>query len=127
MGQYYAVVSPTFQRAMRNILSITRANPAVITTTFNGSTAGDHDYSSGLIVRIMIPEGFGMSGINEFLGPITVTSTTTFTIDIDTSTFDAFVVPAVYPGGFGTAAQVIPVGELNDMLTMATQNVLPYP
>lgn len=124
---YYAVQFPTFQRAMRNILTITQDFPALVTTTFDGTTPGDHQYSTGLIARLIIPNGFGMVQANQLEGPITVINDTQFTIPIDTTNFDAFVVPDFNPGGFGTPAQVVPVGEVNDILTEATQNVLPYP
>lgn len=124
---YYGVQFPTFQRAMRNILSITQEENALVTTTFDGTTPGNHQYSTGLIVRLYVPNGFGMVQANELSGPITVINDTQFTIPIDTTGFDAFVVPAYQPGNFGTPAQVVPVGEVNDLLTEATQNVLPYP
>jgi hypothetical protein len=124
---YYAVQFPTFQRAMRNVLSITQAENALVTTTFDGTTPGNHQYQTGLIVRLYVPDGFGMVQANELSGPITVINDTQFTIPIDTTNFDAFVIPAYQPGAFGTPAQVVPVGEVNDILTEATQNVLPYP
>lgn len=78
-----AIASPTFQPAMRIISAITNASPATVTTTF------DHDYVSGTVVRLHIPTGFGMYQANKLQGEITVTGTTTFTIDIDTTDFDA--------------------------------------
>lgn len=124
---YYGVEFPAFQRAMRNILSITNAENALITTTFDGTNPGNHQYSTGLIVRLYVPEGFGMVQANELYGTITVVNDTQFTISIDTTNFDAFVVPAYQPGAFGTPAQVVPIGQVNSILTEATQNVLPYP
>jgi hypothetical protein len=124
---YYAVEFPTFQRAMRNILSITQAEHALVTTTFDGVNPGNHQYSTGLIVRLYVPYGFGMVQANELYGPITVVNDTQFTVTIDTTNFDAFVVPAYRPGAFGTPAQVVPIGQVNSILTEATQNVLPYP
>lgn len=124
---YYAVAFPTYQRAMRNILSITQSNPSIITTTLDGTTPGNHQYATGLIVRLIIPHGFGMTQLDKQQCTITVTSDTTFTIPLDTTLFDAFVVPAYNPGHFGTPAQVVPIGEVNELLTMATKNVLPYP
>ena len=50
MPVFSAVEQPTYQPDMRNILSITNANPAVVTTTFDGTNPGDHLYRSGLIV-----------------------------------------------------------------------------
>lgn len=124
---YYAVQFPTFQRAMRNILTITQDENALVTTTLDGINPGNHQYSTGLIVRLYIPKGFGMTQANELSGPITVVNDTQFTIPINTTNFDPFVVPDYQPGAFGTPAQVVPIGEVNSILTQATQNVLPYP
>lgn len=124
---YYAVPFPMFQRAMRNILSITQSFPAIVTTTFDGITPGNHQYSTGLIVRLVIPEGFGMDKADKFLGPIIVLNDTQFSLPLDSRPLEPFVVPAYQPGHNGTPAQVVPVGEVNEILTEATQNVLPYP
>jgi hypothetical protein len=112
--------NPVFQRAMRVISSITNDYPAVVTTTF------DHQYLTGLIVRLNIPKGYGMTQANRLYAPIIVTGDTTFTIDIDTRYFDVFA----YPGTFPENQQyplTIPVGESNDTLLNATQNILPFP
>lgn len=124
---YYAQPFPTFQRAMRNILSITQDENALVTTTFDGVNPGDHQYSTGLIARLYVPNGFGMVQANELYGVITVVNLTQFTISIDTTNFDPFVVPSYQPGNNGTPAQVVPIGEISSILTQATQNVLPYP
>jgi hypothetical protein len=124
---YFAIPFPSFQRAMRNILSITQDENALVTTTFDGVNPGNHQYSTGLIARLFIPNGFGMVQANELYGTVTVVNDTQFTLSIDTTSFDAFVVPAYQPGAFGTPAQVVPIGEVNNILTQATQNVLPYP
>jgi hypothetical protein len=76
---------PIFQRAMRVISSITQANPAVITTTTN------HQYITGMIIRVNIPKGFGMQQVNQQQGEITVLSNTTFSIDLDTTLMDPFL------------------------------------
>jgi hypothetical protein len=59
-----------------------------------------------------MPQADGLSS------DITVVTPTTFTINLDTTNFDHFITAG--------SAQVIPVGEVNSMLTAATQNVLPY-
>jgi len=127
MANFYAVQNPTFQRAMRNVLSISNSFPVLITTTFDGINPGNHDYATGLIVRIVIPEGFGMRLPIETYAPITVINATQFTMPIDTTLLDPFVTPPYVPGFFGTPCTVVPIGEINELLTMATQNVLPYP
>lgn len=116
----YAAPFPVFQRAMRIIESITNGFPAQITTTF------DHQYLDGLIVRLTIPEGFGMQQADKLTGTITVTGATTFLIDIDTTNFDPFVIPSFTAGVSYTCPQVIPIAEVAQTLKNATQNVLPY-
>jgi hypothetical protein len=125
MPGYYSLVNPVYTPAMRNILSITNDFPAVVTTTFDGVVPGDNGYLTGLIVRLIIPPNFGMTQANQLLGTITVISTSQFSITIDTTSFDPFVIPTTQPGSNYTAAQVVPVGEVNSQLTQATFNVLP--
>ena len=110
----YANPDPLFQPAMRIITNITNAFPAVVTTSFA------HNYIDGENLRLLVPNGYGMTQVNQLTGYITVLSPTSFSIDIDTTQFDAFIVPAT-PLEF---SQVTPVGEANNILTAATHNVL---
>lgn len=112
-----ATESPTFQLAMRIVNNITQANPAVVTTSF------DHDYVTGAIVRLYVPLGYGMVQANEKKGAITVLTPTTFEINLDTTQFDPFAAPSSSPED-KQFSQVVPVGEINSILTAATQNVL---
>lgn len=120
MSTCYADPFPVFKPAMRLIASITQANPCVITTTFA------HGYISGTIVRLDIPFADGMQQANQLYGPITVTGLTTFTLPINTTMFDAFSIPVSPSPHVNTCAMVVPIGENNDILTAAVQNVLPY-
>jgi hypothetical protein len=105
---------------MRIIEAITNGFPAQVTTTF------PHQYLNGLIVRLYIPEGFGMQQANQLSGAITVTSATTFLVDIDTTNFDSFIIPTIVEGVSYTCPQVVPTGEVSSTLQNATQNVLPF-
>ena len=116
----YADPNPEFQPAMRVITGITNANPTSITTSFA------HQYQTGLIVRIYIPLHYGMDLLNQQYGPITVTSPTTFTMPIDTTGFAPFVTPALNPGHNYTGPQVVPIGNVNSSIYLATRNVLPF-
>ena len=110
---------PVYQPAMRIISTISNSNPAVVTTTFA------HQYRSGLIVRLIIPTGFGQAELNEFHGAIEVLSSTTFSIDINTQFIAPWSAPDEYPAN-AQYAQVVPIGEVNSSVYGATQNVLPY-
>jgi len=85
----FSIEDPIFQPARRIITGITQANPAVVTTSF------DHDYFTDDIVRIILPNSFGMPQLHKQKGKITVLSSTTFSIDIDTSLYDSFTAAAV--------------------------------
>lgn len=119
MSTCYANPDPTFQPSMRLISAITNGNPAVVTTTFG------HDFVSGTLVRLYIPVIDGMFQASNLVGTITVTGPTTFTIDIDTTSFDVFAIPVAPSPHDNTCALVVPIGEVNDILSAATQNVLP--
>lgn len=110
---------PVFQPALRIITAITNSNPATVTTSFA------HQYSTGLIIRLIVPSGYGMYQANQRSGAIKVTGSTTFTIDIDTTHFDPFVIPMTDPDDL-QYPQSIPTGEVNSSLYSAYRNVLPY-
>ncbi len=124
MAYYGAIRSPVYKPANRDILAITTSAQAVVTTTFDGTTPGDHGYVSGTIVRIIIPPYFGMQQINQMQAPITVLTSSTFSMPINTLSFDAFSIPPQNPGHCGTPAQVVPIGELTSQLTASFVNVL---
>lgn len=114
-----ALQYPVFQPAMRIISAITTSNPAQVTTTFA------HQYITGTTVRLDIPLRYGMQQINQQFGPITVTSSTTFTIPIDSTWYTPFSAPSQYPFS-AQYAQCNAFAEDNSILTAAIQNVLPY-
>lgn len=119
MSTCYANPDPIFQPAMRLIASISNSNPATVTTTFA------NQYETGLIVRLDLPQAVGMQQADGLKGTVTVIDDVTFTIDIDTTLFDPFSIP-VSPGPFdNTCAQVVPIGEVNSTVYLATRNVLP--
>lgn len=119
MCPVYAYRFPVFQPAMRIITSITNSAPASITTSF------PHNYLTGLVVRLDIPPGYGMQQANQLFGSIAVTGPTTFNINFSTLEFDSFATPSTYPKN-AQQAQVVPIGEDNNILTQAVMNALPY-
>jgi hypothetical protein len=120
MSTCFAVQMPVFQPSMRIISAITQSNPASVTTTFA------HQYLNGCIVRLDLPDAVGMQQLNQMFGPITVTGSTTFTLPIDTTSFEAFAIPVDPLPQVNTCAMVVPIGEQASNLDSAVQNVLPY-
>jgi hypothetical protein len=120
MPTCYAQMFPVFQPAMRIITAIANSNPAVVTTSFA------HQYNTGVIIRLDLPYAVGMQQANGLFAPIVVLSNTTFSIAIDTTLFDSFSIPIDPPPSVNTCAMAVPIGESNEFLNSATQNVLPY-
>lgn len=105
----------------------------VVTTTFDGTTPGDNGYETGLQVRLVIPRGFGMYQVNGLTGFITKIDASSFSLEVDSTYFDAYVIPLGPPpadpaglGAFATAGQVIPIGEVTVSFEQSVKNVLPY-
>lgn len=115
---YYANPDPTFQPAMRLVSNITNDYPALVTTSF------DHEYITGMIVRLYIPEPFGMVQADQLHGAIIIIDPTSFTIDIDTSLFDAFIPNTPLHSRFSKIPMVVPIGQVNAMLEASVRNVL---
>lgn len=117
----YANPSPEFQPAYRLITAITNARIATITTSF------PHQFVTGTIIRLYIPQATGMGNLNQLFGTITVTSPTTFTIPLDTTNLNPFSLPGVYTSTnpqVDICALAVPIGEDSSILYAATQNVL---
>lgn len=118
MPRCYANPNPIFQPAMRLITAITNATVATVTTSFA------HQYITGLQVRLDIPIACGMQQANGLVGSIIVVSPSMFTIGIDTTLFDPFSIPNPANPHVNICALVVPVGEVNELLTGALVNVL---
>lgn len=116
MPVWYANPDPRFQPAMRLISDITRGPKTTITTSF------DHDYESGLVVRLYVPDYYGMSQIDRLTGAISVLSSDTFSIDLDSSLFDPFSVPSS-PPYYNKTATVVPVGNELGINYLGVRNV----
>jgi len=92
------------------ISSISQANPCVVTTSTN------HNMTTGQVVRLHVPQTYGMVELNQRQVSITVLTPTTFsiqatqvpsTVNIDSTRFAAFSVPS----NPQFTAEVIPIGS----------------
>jgi hypothetical protein len=75
------------------------------------TTTEDHEYNVGDIVRIIVPLLYGMDIDHKVAKVLTVPASTTFTMDLDTTSQNAFTAPAAPY----TPAQVVPIaGQSTD-------------
>lgn len=100
----------TFTPTRLAISNITQALPAVVTTST------DHNLTTGQIVRVKVPDNYGMVQLNNLLASITILSSTTFSlqysqlppqINVNSTTYTAFTTPAKP----GFTAEILPVGS----------------
>lgn len=100
----------TFTPDRSTITNITRAIPAVV------NTDGDHGLFTGNVVRLKVPNNYGMFQLNNLQIQITVLSSSTFScyyalaplaLPVDTRSYPAFVIPA----NPGFVALVLPIGS----------------
>ncbi len=116
-----------FSPSQKSIASISQGRRVVI-TTFT-----DHNFLDGLIVRVVIPgvnanhpfvgivNSLGMPQMNGLEGKITVLTPTSFSLPIDSTFFDPYVMSA-FPSDEQFVGQVIPIAENAFTLTSATKN-----
>lgn len=118
-ADFRIVQQARFTERRRWITLITQAAAAVVTTSI------DHGYSVGDRVTINLPDAlFGMTQINGLEAEITAVTVSTFTTDIDSAAFDAFVFPTSAQAAAGIShANVVPFGEVATSLASPTDNV----
>lgn len=103
----------TWRPLRRSISSITNANPGVVTTSVA------HGYFNDAYVRLVLPGNFGMNQVNNQVFKITVLSPTTFSINTNTTSYDAFNASL----NTSQVPQVIPVAETANTLKNLEQNI----
>jgi len=106
--------TPQFLPSISLISSISRGSTTTVTT------ASDHGFSDGMVIRIVVPTDLnnlytptgvaGMTQINGLYGEITVIDATSFSIAIDSSSFDAFSIPSPWPAIVSVYPQAVPMG-----------------
>lgn len=92
------------------ITAITQTYPMQITCSINVVTQAN-TYIPGMLVRLFVPNSYGMYQANNLTGQILSVSGLTFTLNIDAQNFSPFVVP---PAGLGVQpATMSPAGSQN--------------
>lgn len=100
------------------ITAITQAAPMVI--TFTVPSTGSNSYVLGQVVRLTVPNSYGMFQANGLTGKIIGLGMSTMTLNIDSSGFDPFVIP---PSGAETPASLAPSGSQNLQFSNFTETV----
>ncbi len=97
----YSQVQVQDNLIVQAILSITQSFPMVITTV------NDHGYVAGMMVRFLIPAGFGMVELNSINTQVTQVTNNTLTCNLNSTAFTPFAYPSPLPNAY-TQPSVIP-------------------
>lgn len=100
------------------IEAITRANPMVVTVSVPTQTAYN-SYVVGQLVRLTVPYNYKMFQANNLTAQILEIDVLEFTLNVDSSGFDAFVIP---PSG-EQPASLAPAGSRNLQFNNTTDRV----
>lgn len=92
------------------ITSISQSSPMVIGVEIANTTTEANTYIAGMAVKLFVPQTFGMWQANGLIGTITAINGSNFTLNIDTSGFDPFVIPT---GNVEQPATLAPAGSRN--------------
>ena len=93
-----------------NITAITQSSPMVVTVDVANPTTEANTYIVGMAIRLMVPQTYKMFQANNLVGTIIAISGSNFTLNLNSSSFDAFVVPS---GNVTQPATIAPFGSRN--------------
>jgi hypothetical protein len=108
------------------ILIMTRANPLVITAVVPSTGLQSNTYVVGMAIRLFVPWTYGMWQANSLICTITnirIATFINFTVDVNSSGFDAFVIPSASKE---SPASLAPAGSRNLEYDNLTINYLPF-
>lgn len=92
------------------ITNITRSAPMVVSVAIGNSSTEANTYIVGMSVRLFVPISYGMYQANNLVGTITKINGSDWTLNLDSSLFDPFVIPS---GNVEQPASIAPFGSRN--------------
>jgi hypothetical protein len=98
------------------ISAISQSNPMVVTIV----NSSFNTYIAGQLVYLSIPQTYGMSQASGMTGQITNVNGLNFTLNIDSSQYDPFIIPVV---GKESPASLSPAGSRNVQFNNFTYQV----
>jgi hypothetical protein len=92
------------------ITNITQSAPMVVSVAIGNTTTEANTYIVGMAIRLFVPVTYGMYQANNLVGTIIAINGSNFTLNLDSSLFDPFVIPT---GNVEQPATIAPNGSRN--------------
>lgn len=105
------------------ITNITKSVPMVVSVQIGNPTTEANTYIVGMAVRLFVPISYGMYQANNLVGTIIAINGSDFTLNLDSTLFDAFVIPS---GNVEQPATIAPNGSRNLQYTNGTNLSVPF-
>jgi hypothetical protein len=105
------------------ITAITQSNPMVVSVNIENTSTEANTYIVGMSVRLTVPQSYLMYQANNLVGTITAINGLNFTLNLDSSLFDAFIVPS---GNVEQPATICPFGSRNLEYNNTNDKIVPF-
>lgn len=92
------------------ITNITQSSPMIVSVAIGNVTTEANTYSVGMAIRLFVPVTYNMFQANGLVGTIIEIIGTDFTLNLDSSQFDSFIIPT---GNTEQPATIAPAGSRN--------------
>jgi hypothetical protein len=102
------------------ITNITQSAPMIVSVAIGNETTEANTYIVGMAIRLFVPVTYRMIQANNLVGTITAINGSNFTLNIDSSLFDSFVIPS---GNVEQPATISPSGSRNYQYNNGSINV----
>lgn len=108
------------------ISNITVSTPMVVSVFIGNTTTEANTYIVGMAIRLFVPIAYGMYQANNLIGTIVAINGADFTLNLDSSLFDPFMVPEIPTGRIiENPASICPSGSRNLQYNNTT-NLVPF-
>lgn len=95
----------------------------IVSVSIGNTSTEANTYIVGMAVRLMVPQTYKMYQANNLVGTITEINGLDFTLNLDSSGFDTFVVPS---GNLEQPATIAPNGSRNLQYNNTNINQVPF-
>lgn len=102
------------------ITAITNSFPMIVSVDIGNVTTQANTYLVGMNVRLLVPNPYRMIQANGVVGTIMAINGSDFTLNLDSSLFDVFVIPS---GNVEQPASISPFGSRNLQYNNTTSQV----
>ena len=92
------------------IISITQSLPMIVTVEIENPTTEVNTYIVGMAIKLFVPKTYNMFQANGLVGTIIGINGSSFSLNIDSSQFDPFIIPS---GNVEQPATIAPNGSRN--------------